>query len=167
MPGTHASVIVPHTSPLKIPALEGDPSDPSDGIWLNLRESKLKIRVHGNVRVVPFGPENLLGLQFTLDDYISLVLTFMLVFALAFQLPLVMLALVRVGILEIEFLKKQRRIVYFVMAIVAAVIAPGDVVTSMLALLIPLLILYEFGIWLAQWGDRKRRLEEQQSAPPE
>jgi sec-independent protein translocase protein TatC len=77
---------------------------------------------------------------------------------------LVLLALVRIGIVDIEFLRKQRKIVYFVMAIVAAVIAPGDVVTSMLALLIPLLLLYEFGIWLAQWGEKKRREEQDQVA---
>jgi len=89
------------------------------------------------------------------------VLMFMLVFALAFQLPLVQLALVRVGLVEITFLRKQRRLVWFIMAAVAAVIAPGDVVTSMLALLVPLLFLYEFGIWLAQWGEKQREKEGQ------
>jgi sec-independent protein translocase protein TatC len=145
--------------------MPGDPANPPDGaIWFNTEQNRLKIRVHHLTRVLTFGPENLLNTQISLDDYISLVLTFMLVFAVAFQLPLVLLALVRIGIVDIEFLRKQRKIVYFVMAIVAAVIAPGDVVTSMLALLIPLLLLYEFGIWLAQLGEKQRRKEREEAS---
>jgi sec-independent protein translocase protein TatC len=86
------------------------------------------------------------------------------VFGVAFQLPLVQLALVRVGLVEIEFFKKQRKIVYFVMTIVAAVTAPGDVVTSMVALLVPMIVLYEFGIWLAQWGEKQRKLAEEKES---
>ena len=147
------------------PIIDGDPASPPDGaMWYNQRQDRLKIRLMGDTRILSFGPDNLLNPHLTLDEYIGFVLTFMLVFAVAFQLPLVQLALVRIGIIDIEFLKKQRRIVYFVMAIVAAVIAPGDVVTSMLALLIPMLFLYEFGIWLAQWGEKKR-LEEESKMP--
>lgn len=146
--------------PVAFPTLDGDPANPPDGaMWYNNRQDRLKFRILGATRIVPFGPDNLLSPHLTLDDWISFVLTFMLVFAVAFQLPLVLLALVRIGIVEIDFLKKQRKIVYFIMAIVAAVIAPGDVVTSMLALLIPMLFLYEFGIWLAQWGEKQRRAE--------
>jgi len=42
------------------------------------------------------------------------------------------------------------------MTIVAAIMAPGDIVTSMLALLIPLVFLYEFGIWLAEFAQKRR-----------
>ena len=98
-----------------------------------------------------------------MDDYIGFVLTLMLVFGLAFQLPLVLMALVRVGLVEIEFLKKQRRIVYLIMTIVAAVIAPGDVVTTMVALLIPMFLLYELGIWLAMWSQKKREQAEREA----
>jgi len=78
-------------------------------------------------------------------------------------LPLVLMALVRVGLVEIEFLKKQRRIVYFIMTIVAAIIAPGDVVTTMVALLIPMFLLYELGIWLAMWSQKKREQAEREA----
>ena len=145
--------------------LQGDPKNPPDGaIWFNDFQKRLKMKLHDKIRILSFGPENLIAPHFGLDDYISFVLTFMLVFAVAFQLPLVLLALVSVGLIEIEFLRKQRRIVYFVMAIVAAVMAPGDVVTSMLALLIPLLLLYEFGIWLAIWGEKRRQRREREEA---
>ena len=163
LPAGYQSPVV-HVKPDLLPKaaiVHGDPSNPPEGaFWFNDLEQRLKIKLHNEVRVLPFGPENLLTPLISLDDYINFVLMFMLVFAVAFQLPLVQLALVRVGIVEIQFLKKQRRLVYFIMAAVAAVIAPGDVVTSMLALLIPLLILYEFGIWLAQWGEKQRQREE-------
>lgn len=167
MPSRGEAVIVETRVPVAFPTLQGDPSNPPEGgMWFNALQNRLKIRIHGQTRLITFGPENLLNPQITLDEYISFVLTFMLVFAVAFQLPLVLLALVRIGIVDIDFLRKQRKIVYFVMAIVAAVIAPGDVVTSMLALLIPLLFLYEFGIWLAQWGDKQRRAEQEQAELP-
>jgi sec-independent protein translocase protein TatC len=53
-----------------------------------------------------------------------------------------------VGILEPEQLRGMRKVVYFVMAIVAAVITPGDVITASIALTIPLCLLFELGILL-------------------
>jgi sec-independent protein translocase protein TatC len=166
LPGPSHGVMLDTKVLPTFPLLDGDPANPPDGaIWYNKPQDRLKFRLLGETRLITYGPENLLNPQITLDDYISFVLTFMLVFAVAFQLPLVLLALVRIGIVEIDFLRKQRKIVYFIMAIVAAVIAPGDVVTSMLALLIPMLFLYEFGIWLAQWGEKQRRAELEAEPP--
>jgi sec-independent protein translocase protein TatC len=78
-----------------------------------------------------------------------MVVAMLLSFGLAFQMPLVVLALVRIGIVDIPQLKKMRRIVYFSMSIIAAFIVP-DVVTGMVALLIPLILLFEMGLWLAK-----------------
>jgi len=63
-----------------------------------------------------------------------------------------------VGIVEIDWLREKRRIVYLILTIVAAVIAPGDIVTSMMSLLLPLVILYELGILLARWSVKKRSI---------
>jgi sec-independent protein translocase protein TatC len=60
------------------------------------------------------------------------------------------MALVRIGIVEIAALKKARRVVYFILLIVASVITPGDVITATIALTIPLALLYELGIFLAR-----------------
>lgn len=150
--------------PVRFPILQGDPAVPRDGdIWFNQPESQLKIKIPGDLRVLQFSSQNLIASTITLDDYIGFVLMFMLVFAVSFQLPLVLMALVRVGLVEIDFLKKQRRIVYFVMTIVAAVIAPGDVVTTMVALLIPMFLLYEFGIWLSIWSQKRREQAEREA----
>jgi len=142
-------------APLHVPVLQGDPAQPSEGeMWVNTVESRVKAYYGGEMHVLLIGSDSLLTPMITLSDYIDLVLTFMLTFGLAFQLPLVVLALVSLGVVEISFLKKQRRVVYFVMACASAVLAPGEIVSSMLSLLIPLMILYEFGLWLAQWRQK-------------
>ncbi len=143
-------------APFHLPVIQGDPAHPAEGeIWINAPEGRIKALIGGQPRVMLFGAGNLLTPMITLADYIDLVLTFMITFGLAFQLPLVVLALVSLGLVEIDFLKKQRRMIYFVMAIASAFLAPGDIVTSMLALLVPLVVLYEFGLFLAALSLKK------------
>ena len=139
----------------RVPMLMGDPANPGDGeMWVNLVQNRVKLSLHGEIRTLQFGPENLVAPIITIPGYISLVLMTILLFAISFQLPLVILALARIGIVDVVELKAMRKIVYFVLVIVAAVITPGDVVTATVALIFPLIGLYELGIWLAR--DRSK-----------
>ena len=88
--------------------------------------------------------------EISLDNYMGLVVAMLLSFGLSFQLPLVVLALVRLGILDLEMLKESRRYVYFSMVIVAAVITPGQDIPSLIGLTVPLCLLFELGLWLAR-----------------
>ncbi|HEY8750249.1 MAG TPA: twin-arginine translocase subunit TatC [Tepidisphaeraceae bacterium] len=163
-PGGEQSVIVKDVKGMSLPVFDGDPENqPGSWIWYNRIERRIKLQLPavdekhpGEKRVIQFTTQNLLASHITLDDYIGFVFTFMLVFGVAFQLPLVILALVSIGIIETSVLRKHRKIVWFIMTIVAAIMAPGDIVTSMLALLIPLVFLYEFGIWLAEFAQKRR-----------
>lgn len=139
------------------PILNGDPPNPTPGqFWINKAQGRLKIYFDkDDLRVIPFGPANLLAPHITLPDYIDLVVGTLLTFGLCFQLPLVVLALAKIGIVELDTLKKGRRYVYFAMTCLAAAMTPGDVVTAMLALMAPLILLYEFGIFLATWSTKK------------
>jgi sec-independent protein translocase protein TatC len=139
------------------PVLRGDPAHPVVGnIWFNELEGRLKFFLRaGDIRVIPFGPNSLLSPHLSLPEYIDLVLTTLLTFGLCFQLPLVVLALVRMGIVEVKTLKTGRRYVYFGLAVLSATMTPGDVVTAMLALMAPLILLYELGIFLAVWNAPK------------
>ena len=141
------------TQPIVFPVLEFDPTNPAPGsVWINATTGMLKICISaGNYRVLPFGSEGVTTPIITLGTYFHMVIGMLLSFGLAFQLPLVVLALVRVGIVEIEAMRNARRVVYFALTIVSAVIVP-DVVTGMIALLVPLILLYELGILLASWG---------------
>lgn len=139
------------TQPWTISTLKGDPEHPVEGqIWINKLDGRLKLFVGEQIRVLTFGPQNLTAPIITLPNYIDLVFGMLLTFALSFQLPLVVMALVAVGIVERESLKGSRRYVYFCMAIVAAVITPGDVITATVALMVPLIGLFELGIWLSK-----------------
>jgi sec-independent protein translocase protein TatC len=139
------------TQPTFVQAIAGDPPHPAEfQEWFDTTQNRLKIFSAGKIRVIPFGGDNLVTAQFTLPDYVDLVLQLLLTFGLAFQLPLVVMALARIGIVDISTLKKLRRYVYFALSLLAAALAPGDVVTATIALLIPLVLLYELGLFLAQ-----------------
>jgi sec-independent protein translocase protein TatC len=85
-----------------------------------------------------------------IEQYLSFVLTMFLAFGVAFEVPVAIIVLVRMGVVSIRQLRDFRG--YFVVcaSIVAAVVTPPDVV-SMLALLIPMCLLYEAGIVAASF----------------
>jgi sec-independent protein translocase protein TatC len=144
-------IVDKYTPLMNVSVLEGDPAKPKDGdVWLNSWEMKLKIYHKGQAQIVPILPSSMLAPQIRLDTYIDMVVMMLLTFGLSFQLPLLVMALVRIGIVEIAALKKARRVVYFILLIVASVITPGDVITATIALTIPLALLYELGIFLAR-----------------
>jgi sec-independent protein translocase protein TatC len=80
---------------------------------------------------------------------LSFVLTMFLAFGLAFEVPIVVVVLARLGFVTIEKLKAFRGYFIVLAFVIAAVITPPDVV-SQLALAIPMCLLYEVGIWAAQ-----------------
>lgn len=84
-----------------------------------------------------------------IEQYFGFVLTLFLVFGVAFEVPVAVVVLARIGIVSIEQLRKSRG--YFIVGafIVAAVVTPPDVI-SQLALAIPMILLYEAGIIAAQ-----------------
>ncbi|MBL8360157.1 MAG: twin-arginine translocase subunit TatC [Rubrivivax sp.] len=84
-----------------------------------------------------------------IEQYFGTVLTLFLVFGIAFEVPIAVVVLARIGIVSIEQLKAWRG--YFVVGsfIVAAIVTPPDVI-SQLALAIPMIILYEAGIIAAR-----------------
>ncbi len=84
-----------------------------------------------------------------IEAYLSFVITMFLAFGLAFEVPIVVVLLARMGFVSIDKLKSSRG--YFIVAafIVAAVVTPPDVV-SQLSLALPMCLLYELGIWAAQ-----------------
>jgi sec-independent protein translocase protein TatC len=84
-----------------------------------------------------------------IEAYLSFVLTMFIAFGAAFEVPIVVVVLARMGLVSIEKLKQFRSYFIVLAFIVAAVITPPDIV-SQLALAIPMCLLYEVGIWAAQ-----------------
>lgn len=84
-----------------------------------------------------------------IEAYLSFVLTMFLAFGMAFEVPIVVIVLARLGMVSIQKLKEFRGYFIVLAFIIAAVITPPDVV-SQLALAVPMCLLYEAGIWAAQ-----------------
>jgi sec-independent protein translocase protein TatC len=84
-----------------------------------------------------------------IEAYLDFVLSMFLAFGMAFEVPIVVVVLARMGLVSIEKLKSFRSYFIVVAFVVAAVVTPPDVV-SQLALAIPMILLYEIGIWSAQ-----------------
>ena len=84
-----------------------------------------------------------------IEAYLSFVLTMFIAFGAAFEVPVVVVVLARMGLVTIEKLRAFRSYFIVLAFIIAAVLTPPDVV-SQLALAIPMVLLYEVGIWAAQ-----------------
>jgi sec-independent protein translocase protein TatC len=84
-----------------------------------------------------------------IEAYLSFVMTMFIAFGLAFEVPIVVIVLARMGMVSIEKLKAFRSYFIVLAFVIAAIVTPPDVV-SQLALAIPMVILYEVGIWAAK-----------------
>lgn len=94
-----------------------------------------------------------------IEAYLSFVLTMFIAFGASFEVPVVVVVLARMGIVTIEQLKQFRSYFIVVAFIVAAVVTPPDVI-SQLALAIPMVLLYEVGIWAARLFIRHTKAPE-------
>jgi sec-independent protein translocase protein TatC len=95
-------------------------------------------------------------IQLRAKDYYSFVTMVLLAMGLVFELPIFVLALVSLGILSSEQLRKNRRIGYFVVAVIAVALPGVDPITTVIEV-IPLWILFELSIWLSAVVERRQR----------
>jgi len=104
------------------------------------------------------------GIQFTpkLNEYLSFCLKLLFAFGIVFELPLFIFFLARMGVVSSKWLRKQRKYAILAGFVVAAILTPPDPFTQCL-MAIPLIILYEVGIWVAYFFGKKedRRLKKQ------
>ncbi len=98
------------------------------------------------------------------DDYISFVVFFLLACGLAFQLPTLLIILVRLHILNSTILRRERRIAYFALFAFAEIVTPvSDPIVAPLTVMVPLVILYEISIIAARRIEAGRETESQAS----
>ncbi len=106
---------------------------------------------------------NVLGLDVyrpEAGNYYSTVIWMTFAVGIAFQFPLVLILLIRIGILSVIKLRESRRIVLVILMVSAALITPGGDPVSLCILTIPLYILYEFAILAGTVVERRKTIRE-------
>jgi len=89
------------------------------------------------------------------NSYLSLVVNTVLSFGLIFELPSIMVIMTRFGIVRVSFLRKNRKYIILVIFVMAAVLTPPDVISQTL-LALPMILLFELGIFLSRIVERKK-----------
>lgn len=90
-----------------------------------------------------------------IEQYLSFVMTMFLAFGVTFEVPVVVIMLVKLGMVSVAQLREARSYVIVGAFVVAAVVTPPDVLSQLL-LAIPMCILYEAGVLIASWIERSR-----------
>lgn len=93
-------------------------------------------------------------LEAKVSEYLDLVMKLIFAFGVTFELPVALTLMAKVGIVSSASLKKFRRYAYVGMFVIAAILAPPDIITQT-GLAIPLIALYEISIVTAGWVETK------------
>jgi sec-independent protein translocase protein TatC len=92
----------------------------------------------------------------SVGQYTDFCLKFILAFGTIFELPLVMIFLVKLGVVTPEMLKKQRRMAVLFAFIAGAILTPTPDAFNQTLMAVPIIMLYELGIWLSVFFTRKK-----------
>ncbi len=99
--------------------------------------------------------------RWTITSYIDTLVPLILGTGLAFQLPLVMFFLAKVGLMSPDFLRRNRKYAIVIILILAGIITPPDVISQIICT-IPLMLLYEISIWLTVKVQKEKELQEKE-----
>jgi len=106
---------------------------------------------------------NMMGVLFTMfgselnylpsaDQYISFVVYFLISTGIAFELPVVLLILIKLGIISPDFLRRRRKVAWFIIFVVAELITPvADPIVAPTVVMLPMIFLFELALFLARF----------------
>jgi sec-independent protein translocase protein TatC len=116
--------------------------------------------------VFPYGFQFFLGFETetirampSVKEYFSLATRLLLAFGLVFELPVVMFFLSKMGVVTVPFLKKNRKYAILLSFVLAAILTPPDPTTQCM-MAVPLIVLYEIGIFVARFARPDKKEEE-------
>ena len=104
--------------------------------------------------VLNYGLEGLVN-YVTITDYLNYITILIMFTGMAFELPVVVFLLAKIGVVTPSILKKIRRFAYLVILIISAIFTPADPFT-MLGVAMPMILLYEVSIWVAKLVKQKK-----------
>jgi sec-independent protein translocase protein TatC len=93
--------------------------------------------------------------MFSLKEYLSLSLKFLLGFGVSFELPVFIFFMTKIGIVNSRMLSKQRRYAILIIFIVAAILTPSPDAVTQTLMALPLMFLYEISIFVAKFAEKK------------
>ena len=99
-----------------------------------------------------------------IGEYISFATQFTLLFGASFELPVVVMVFVKLGLLTYETMSKTRSYAIVAIFVAAAILTPTPDMLTMTLMAAPMIILYEICIWLAYFDRKKARLKDEQEA---
>jgi sec-independent protein translocase protein TatC len=86
------------------------------------------------------------------DPYISFVVYFLVAIGISFEMPIVLLVLIRLGIVSPQFLRRQRRVAYFILFVFAELITPvADPIVAPMVVMLPMVVLFELALFFARF----------------
>lgn len=94
--------------------------------------------------------------QLRASEYLSFVTTFILGMGLVFETPVIIYALVRLGVVKRSWLAKQRRYVFLLVFVIGAIITPTPDPFNQTLVALPMYLLFELGLFLSRFAGRPR-----------
>jgi len=99
-----------------------------------------------------------------IGEYISFATQFTLLFGASFELPVVVMVFVKLGLLSYETMSKTRSYAIVAIFVAAAILTPTPDAMTLCLMALPMIVLYEICIWLAYFDSKKNRIKEEQEA---
>jgi len=96
-------------------------------------------------------------------EYLSFSLKLLFAFGLSFELPVLIYFLTKIGVVSSRLLKRQRRYAILIIFIIAAILTPSPDAFTQILMALPLLVLYELGIILAKWAEKKKVVKHEEA----
>jgi sec-independent protein translocase protein TatC len=159
--GERSGMVAPTTQPEfpKVPILDADPANPPpSAIWINQNEGRLKIALDADKILVSdlrLTDASMVESRFDLGQYVSFATGLAFGFGLGFQVPLVVLLLSRIGIVSAARMARSRKFVIIGAFIAGAVLTPTPDIYNQLLLAIPMLLLFEVGLIVARFSEKR------------
>ncbi len=99
-----------------------------------------------------------------IGEYISFATQFTLLFGASFELPVVVMVFVKLGLLSYDVMSKTRHYAIIAIFVAAAILTPTPDIATMVVMALPMILLYEVCIWLAFFDRKKARIREEEEA---